>query len=350
VVWCARSDGKLLGLTYLREHDIWGWHWHETDGIVENVCVVPEGDEDRVYLVVRRVINGATKRYIERMATRYITNQEEMIFVDSALSYNGWSGTPTTTITLSGGTAWTDQELLTATASVGNFVAGDVGNVVIMQILDANGVETDRIRLTISSYTSATVVQGFSNKTVPAGLRATAKTTWALAKKTMSGLSHLEGKSVSVLGDGYVVASPNNAAYPVVTVTAGVATLPAPYAVIHIGLPYISDFQTLDLDAAGQSTIKDKKVLINRVLLFVEESRGVWVGMPDQPTTALPLKGLQEYKARAEEAYGSPIAPKTDSIEINIESNWNSNGRVLVRQVDPLPLTILSASPSGYLP
>jgi hypothetical protein len=349
IVWAVRSDGTLLGLTYLRDHAIWGWHRHDTDGLFENVCAVPEGIEDRVYLVAKRTINGVTKRYIERFASRLFTDQEDAVFMDAALSYDGWN-TGATTMTLSGGVNWDDQELLTLTASVGTFVAGDVGNVIILKLLNSAGVETDRVRLTISSYTSATVVRGHVDKIVPALLRAVAKTTWAKAVKSVSGLSHLEGKSLSVLGDGYVVASPNNAAYPVVTVAAGVVTLPAPYAVIRAGLPFISDVETLDLDAAGQSTIKDRKILVSRVGLFIEKSRGIWIGMPTGPTAADPLAGLQEWKARSEENYSSPVDARTESIEVNIESNWNSNGRVLVRQVDPLPMTILSATPIGYLP
>jgi hypothetical protein len=71
--------------------------------------------------------------------------------------------------------------------------------------------------------------------------------------------------------------------------------------------------------------------------------------MPDQPTDADPLNGLQEYKARDDEDYTDPIAPKTDFIDINIEARWNTPGRVMVRQVDPLPLTVLSITPIGYL-
>jgi hypothetical protein len=50
---------RAPGLTYLREHELWAWHRHDTDGAFERVCVVPEGDEDAVYVVVRRTINGA---------------------------------------------------------------------------------------------------------------------------------------------------------------------------------------------------------------------------------------------------------------------------------------------------
>jgi hypothetical protein len=187
---------------------------------------------------------------------------------------------------------------------------------------------------------------------VPADLRALAKTAWAKAIVTVTGLAHLEGKKVSVFGDGTVVASPNNTkgAGVAATVTGGQITLDRPYKQIKVGLPIIADLETLDIDSPASTTIKDRKVLIGRVILFVERSRGIWAGKATGPTAADPLKGLQEFKARSSENYASPISLITDNIEVQIESSWDSNGRVLVRQVDPLPLTVLSVAPVGYLP
>lgn len=347
IVWAARSDGVWLGLTYMRDLNVWGWHRHDTDGFVEDVCVMGELSVDTVYLIVRRVINGVTKRYIERFSPRYFTDQTLMNFSDSAILYNGWN-LGATTLTITGGTLWDNTELLTLNASVATFSAGDIGNVFIIRLLDASGNETDRVRFTVTGFTSTTIVTGRVDKIVQAALRA-ALTTWARALLTVTGLASLEGKKVSVLGDGYVVASPNNSAYPVLTVAGGQVVLPQPYAVIRVGLPYISDFQTLDLDAQGSATIKDKKLLVNKVGLYVEGSRGIWVGQPDGPTATDPLNAMQEFKLRTDEAYSTFVAPKTDYIEIAIESNWG-NGRFLVRQVDPLPLSILSANPVGYLP
>ena len=63
VVWAVRSDGTLLGLTYVREHEMWAWHRHDFEGgTVEKVCVVPEGNEDILYVIVNRTINGRTTR------------------------------------------------------------------------------------------------------------------------------------------------------------------------------------------------------------------------------------------------------------------------------------------------
>lgn len=352
VVWCVRSDGVMLGLTYLREHNIFGWHRHDTDGIVENVCVIPEGNEDKVYLVVRRTISGITKRYIERMAPRYYSalRPEDAYFVDCGVTYDGWN-TSVKTLTISGGPAWDDTKQLTLTASSSQFTAADVGNIYIVTLLDAAGNETGRIRLTVEAYSSVTVVLVRASGTVPAGLQGVARATWAKAVKSLTGLSYLEGKTLSVMGDGYVVASPYNtdAAYPTVTVSGGTITLPQPYAIIRAGLPYISDMQPLDLDLAGGSTIKDKKMLVNEVGMYMERSRGVWIGDPDGPTTANPVNGLREWKAKADEAYASPVAERTDFFKVKIRNEWGS-GRFLVRQVDPLPLTILSVTPIGYVP
>lgn len=349
ILWLVMSDGTMAGLTYLREHGIVAWHRHDTDGHVENVCTVPEGDEDRVYLVVRRTINGETKRYIERMAAVTFTDTvrfTDVMYMDSALTYNGWNA-GAVTVTLSGGVDWDEEEQVTATTSASTFSAGDVGNALFLVLLDEDGVETDRVRLAIEAYTSPTVVRVRADKTIPVALRDAATLQWARAVDSVSGLAHLEGKAVSVFADGYVVASPNNtvAEYPEIVVTGGAITLDQPYAVIHVGLPYIGDLQTLDIDSPGPRTIKDKKGLVSRVLLMVEESRGVFVGPGWGPTDDDPLANMQEARTRDDDAGYGPIDLVTDTLEVPIETDWNSNGRLLVRQVDPLPLTVLSIAP-----
>lgn len=349
ILWLVMSDGTMAALTYLREHNLFAWHRHDTDGHVENVCTVPEGDEDRVYLVVRRTINGATKRYIERMAPITFTDiarWTDVVYLDAALTYDGWNA-GATTITLSGGTDWDEEEQVTATASASMFTAGDVGNALFLVLLDADGVETDRVRLAIEAYTSATVVRVRADKTIPAALRSVATLQWARAVDQVSGLAHLEGKSVSVFADGYVVASPNNTAanYDALVVTGGAITLDRPYAVIHVGLPFIGDLETLDIDTPGPRTVKDKKTLVSRALLFVKESRGIFVGPGDGPTDADPLANMDEARPRDDDAGYGPAELITDVVEVSTLADWNSNGRLLVRQVDPLPLTVLSIAP-----
>lgn len=89
VIWCVRDDGILLGLTYQREHQVWAWHQHTTDGEYESVATVVEGSRDAVYAVVKRHINGSDVRYVERIEQRYDDDSANVFAVDSGLSYEG---------------------------------------------------------------------------------------------------------------------------------------------------------------------------------------------------------------------------------------------------------------------
>lgn len=90
IIWCVCDDGVLLGFTYLREQEVWGWHRHETDGMFESVCTIPGESRDEVWFIVNRTVNGQTRRYVEQMAARMETiDPADQYFVDSGLSYDG---------------------------------------------------------------------------------------------------------------------------------------------------------------------------------------------------------------------------------------------------------------------
>ncbi|RLA69512.1 MAG: hypothetical protein DRG30_10115, partial [Epsilonproteobacteria bacterium] len=342
ILWAARSDGVLLGLTMVRNQQVLAWHRHEiSGGFVENVTVIPDGNEDMVYLTVRRTINGLTKRYIERLTTRQISDIVDSRFMDSCLTYDG-RNTGSRTMTLSGGSTWAYDEELTLTASSSYFTSLEVGNAIH---LEYNG---DIIRCTIQAYTSGTVVTVTPHKTVPSNLRSSATTDWSRAVDILSGLWHLEGEEVSVFGDGFVVASPNNDSYTGITVSNGSITLEKAYSVIHVGLPYISDIETLDIDTPEGESKVDLEKNISRVTLYTEDTRGVWSGgKPPTDDSVDPLEGLTEFKIRSTEDYDSPVSLRSDRMSLNIQPEWNSNGRVFLRQIDPIPMTILSINPSG---
>ena len=96
VVWCVSSDGTLLGLTYVPEEEVGGWHVHETDGLFKSVCVIPEGDEDRVYFEVERTIDSSTVRYIERLGSLADATLTNSYHVDAGITYSGSSATAIT--------------------------------------------------------------------------------------------------------------------------------------------------------------------------------------------------------------------------------------------------------------
>lgn len=339
IAWMVRSDGTLLGLTYIRDQQIFAWHHHDFDGTVENVSAIPEGNEDFLYLVIKRTVNGQTKRYVERMYTREIDDVIENVFMDCALSYDGRSST---TVTLSG-SGWTHDDTLTATAGSASFSSADVGNEIHL-----TGSDGTIIRAVITAYTSSTVVSVKPNRDVPASMQAVSISDWALAVDQITNLWHLEGKDVSIFADRFVIASPNNDTYSVQTVSNGTITLDKCYGVIHVGLPITADIETLDIDTAQGESIANKKKILTRVNLQVEKTRGVFVGAEAPSDDS--IQDLEEIKARDAEFYDDPIDLKNDRIEVNIRPEWNSNGRIFVRQVDPLPMSILSVIPDGLLP
>lgn len=252
IVWAVRDDGRLLGLTYLRDQDVWGWHRHETQGLFEDVAVIPEDLEDAVYVIVRRTIGGNNKRYIERLASREIvTFDTDAFFLDSGLSY---SGAPAT---------------------------------------------------------------------------------------VFSGLGHLEGRVVGVVADGSVIydGSAAGAQAATYTVTGGSITIPAAATNVHIGLQIqYPDFETLDLDAQG-TAVRDKKKRVGSVTLIVDKSSRSFYAGPD-------TSNLTRFEI-------SPLDPAGDEhtglVEMAISATWEQQGRVFVRQTDPLPLTILGILPNAIV-
>lgn len=249
LLWAVRNDGVLLGLTYEPTQRIRSWHRHITaNGAFESVACVAEGNEDALYAIVRRTINGRTVRYIERLESQY--------FADTPLP----GGAP-------------DQ-----------FRADNVFRV------DCG-----------LTYTGAPVT-------------------------TISGLWHLEGQEVSILADGAV--------FPKRVVTNGNITLQNAASKVHIGLPIDAYIETLpasfEAQAGGQGLGKN----ITRVYLRVDRSSAVFAG-PD-------FGRLVEYKQRTTEPYGQPPALISGEIEIPLVAKWGRDGTVVVRQTDPLPLTIQS--------
>jgi hypothetical protein len=93
-VYAVIGDGSLVAISYDREQQILGFARHDVGGIVENVTVIPgiEDGFDDVYLVVRRTINGATKRYLEVMERPFdpeLDTLDDAFFVDCGLKYSG---------------------------------------------------------------------------------------------------------------------------------------------------------------------------------------------------------------------------------------------------------------------
>jgi hypothetical protein len=317
------------------------WARHDTDGFFESVTIVPEGNEDIPYFIVRRTINGVTKRYVEKFNSRYITAMDDLKLMDSNESWE--SAAPAMTMTVSGGTLWTSTETLVLTAGSAFFNL----NTAVGREIHLIAADGTKIKFTIQTYSDTSTVGGTIDKTLPADLRTTATSNWLEARNTFVGLHHLEGKEVSILAEGYVIASPNNASYDAVTVTDGQIVLDQSFTKLHIGLPVTADIETLDIDSVDKVML-DESAIVNSLTLFVEESRGIFAGpKPPVDDSIDPLENLTEFKIRGITDYAENIELKTGTIDVNIKGIWSDGGRVFVRQVDPLPMTILAIAPSG---
>jgi len=69
-MWAPMVDGECAILLSSPKHQISAWIRFITRGVVESVYVLPAVTEDRVYMWVRRTINGVTKRFLEKLCLR----------------------------------------------------------------------------------------------------------------------------------------------------------------------------------------------------------------------------------------------------------------------------------------
>ncbi len=127
IIWCMKNDGALVGFTMNKEQDVRGWHPHQIGGesdtygeraIVESIDVIPANGYDELWMIVRRLINGVTKRYVEYMTPQRnaCDDYEDAFYVDSGITvYNTQSAdlTPGTGATVTG----SDGVVFTATAA-----------------------------------------------------------------------------------------------------------------------------------------------------------------------------------------------------------------------------------------
>ena len=105
LIWCVREDGRLVCLTYQREQQVVAWHQHIFGGafstgiaVCESIATIPTDDKEyQSWVIVKRTINGVTRRYVEYLNEFDFdqTDNTEFNFLDSQLAY---SGSATTTI------------------------------------------------------------------------------------------------------------------------------------------------------------------------------------------------------------------------------------------------------------
>src|SRR6266404_1749349 len=321
IIWAVRSDGALLSLTYLKEQEVFGWAQHATQGRFQSITSIQEGQENAVYMIVQRYLQGRQVSFIERMHTRLMPyGVEDAFFVDCALQND--LVFPTATLSSSAVSGVGVQ----FSTNVAAFSAGDVGSI----IRAGGGIAT------ITAYTNSQLVTATITKPItdidsfrnPALMWP--QVTWSLTKPStvFSGLDHLEGETVSILGDGNV--------FPMQTVLNGSVMLSQPCSKVTVGLAYTAQLQTLYLDT-GDPTIQGKRKNLIALTARVDQTRGLEMG----PT----FDDLTSYKDRDLNTIGQPIDLFTGDQRMVIGGGWQTEGQLCIQQSNPLPATILGVIP-----
>lgn len=318
ILWVVRDDGKLLSLTYLKEQDVIGWAWHETDGTVEQVCVVPEDEADTVYLLVKRTIKGLSRRFIEVFQPRNPSDSRDIFCVDCGLTYDGRRTDPVVLVqTGSNYDLWYASGVLTA-ADVGKEV-WLYGSATVRCLVQSVGTMTAAVQPDIA---------------VPPDLLNVTQTSWGLATQSVSGLTHLPGRAVAVQIDGGVHAQE-------VVSDAGTIALDVHAVVIHAGLPFDANIRTLPINVVGGETVRVRQKTVNKVAVLVTDSQGIEAG-PD-------AANLQAFEGRDDgDQYELP-APYTGAANIYLDNVWEETGEFEVWQRNPAPMTIVGVIPNVVL-
>jgi hypothetical protein len=313
IIWIAKTNGDLLGLTYLKEQEVIGWHLHQlggTDTKVKSLATVPISGQDRTWMIVERTINGSTRKFVEYLDDTFIDkNIKQANFVDSFITYSG--DTPAANLTLSA----TTGTGITITASASVFAAGDVDK----------HIRTSAGKLVITGYTSGTVVTGnvavdFTSTSITSG-------DWTLSSDTIEGLHHLEGETVSLLADG--------GTHPTETVTDGKITMDRQGTDVVVGLGYTTDVESLDLDTASQlGTAQGNKARITDITVDMFESVGLKLGSDSD--------SLREIDFRIpSDPMGEGLPLFTGFKQVRPNHKWKRGATIFMRQSQPLPMTIL---------
>jgi hypothetical protein len=215
-------------------------------------------------------------------------------------------------------------------SNVAQFSAGDVGDGV-NYYGGLDGLGGVAFRFEIIGFTSGSTVTVRPFGEVPVEIRGVAFESWAMARDTLSGLGHLEGRQVVALADGEVIRD--------LTVVGGSVNIGNPAGVVLVGLPYESELQTLEVTVPGQETISDKTKIIKQVTAVLLETRGGWYGKSSAEAD------LWEFRPRAETDDYGPIQPLTGKATQLITDGWHGNGQITVVQRDPLPMNLLALIP-----
>jgi hypothetical protein len=320
-VWCVTEENELKGLTYDPKHNVIAWHDHDIDGDVDSVAVLPTEDgADEVWLVVKRTIDGAEKRFVEYFTLEEPSDQRNWFEVDCGKTFDYGANEAITeitannnaTITFGNSTNFNNNETVRVT-EVSNFnnVNGQVfmlknKNNTTFALYDKNGTA----QIDSSGYANNNASDGSAEKVV----------------NEIGNMTHLNNETVAITADG--------GAHPNKTVSNNNVSLDKYFNTIHVGLGYTSTVRTMRMENA--ETIARKR-RVNNVRLRFYKTLGGKTGPTDNDTETLLFRN-------GTDLMGVPPSLYTGDKELSFPGNYSREGYIVVTQNQALPMTLAAIS------
>lgn len=403
LIWAVREDGILLSLTYLKEQDVNAWAHHDTDGLFKSICSISEGNENAVYVIVERFINGQYLQYIERFASRQMggdptiglpADASRAWCVDAGLQYP--LTTPAATLTPA-------ETTNTPVIDGVHVIAGgaDYSSGTVISVVDDTGSGAVLIPVIVGgTIQSINVADGGANWDNPvltafdpastgsgAALQAIIVSPVVMNASAAVFSSANVGDVVRINGGlGTVIGAPTTSQIIVDLDSPLTSTWPAQPGSWSITTP-VTGITGLDhLDGETVSILADgnvapPQIVVNGSISLDRAYSAITVGLPFQcqlqslyidvqsdsgtiqskrktvPAVTVRMqdtRGLKvgptfntlvEIKERTTEKMGAPIALFTGDQRVVCPANYNVPGQICVQQDYPLPSTILALIP-----
>jgi len=403
LVWCVRSDGKLLSLTYLKEQDVNAWAHHDTAGQFKSICSISEGAENAVYVIVERLVNGQFLQYIERFASRQMGGDPTIGVpadvtrawcVDAGLQYPltepaatltpaSVQGVPTISgvHVVAGGVGYSAGTTVSAIDSTGSGFVGVpviVGGVIQSITINQGGINWTNPTWNI--YDPAGTGSGAAMQAIitnPVLMFANTAVFGSTKIGDILRINNGTGNVLSIPTTSQILVNITTPLSSVWPATAGNWSLTTPVTTVY-GLDHL-DGLTVSILADGN--VEPQQVVVNGSITLSHPCSAITVGLPyvcQLQSLYLDIEGgggtvqskrkkinavnvrmqdsrglqvgpdfnsLTEIKERTTQNYGQAIPLFTGDQRVVTSPAWTVQGQIAVQQNYPLPATILALIP-----
>ena len=291
IIWCVRADGILLGLTYQRDQQVVAWHQHPVGGhfgaatitvtdaanIAAGSVVTITRSDGTVSTMTATTDDPAPANYFSVGGSRTNNDVADNLAVGTGgvLGINAQddlsAANPAANIVTVIDTAHTSGLLSITSSDLTRLAVTIEGNSVVESVASIPSVSggSDELWLSIKRTINGSTVRFIEyiddSIFVDSGLSYS-----GVSATTLSGLSHLEGETVSIVGDGAV--------FPDATVSSGSVTLPSAVTSAYIGLAYTTEIETLAPEVPQRDGASfGKKKSWNRIILNLYQTLGISV-------------------------------------------------------------------------